>query len=90
MDGEFRDLYSFDLSPMEWIDFELANYFNSTSPKTVFTNKKMVLIQKEDERVFLIDNELKIIKSGRVEKITINDDEYNYTLKHYFGIEEQI
>lgn len=83
----FADLYSFDTYPFEWVDYETANYFNSNSPDTIFTNKRLAIAQKADGRVFLIDSELKIIRNGEATKTHIDEADYETVLKEYFNIE---
>ena len=87
LDGKWTDLYSFDLIPQEWIDYTLPNYFNSTSPDTIFTKKKLAILQNPTGRKFLIDNELKILSPNGVETRTIPDETYADVLKAEFGIE---
>lgn len=83
----FADLYSFDTYPFEWVDYEIANFSNSNSPDTIFTQKKLAIMQKEGGRVFLIDNELKSIHEGITTKTFLDEHEYKTVLKEHFGIE---
>lgn len=76
--------YGFALLPQEWIEFSLANYFNATHPDTIFTQKKLAIMQTPKGRKILVDNELKFIEDGKVEKL---DVEYNTALKEHFGLE---
>lgn len=82
--GEWQRLYGFALQPQEWIEFSLANYFNATSPDTVFTQKKLAIMQTPQGRKILVDNELKLIEKGQLEKREV---EYADALKVYFGLE---
>lgn len=82
--GEWQRLYGFVLQPQEWIEFSLANYFNATSPDTIFTQKKIAILQTPNGRKILVDNELKLIEDGNLEKL---DVEYQSALKEYFGLE---
>ena len=82
--GEWQRLYGFVLQPQEWIEFSLANYFNATSPDTIFTQKKIAILQTPNGRKILVDNELKLIEDGNLEKL---DVEYESALKEYFGLE---
>jgi N-hydroxyarylamine O-acetyltransferase len=81
---EWQWLYSFALQPQEWIEFSLANYFNATSPDTIFTQKKLAIMQTPNGRKILVDNELKLIEDGKLEKL---DVEYADALKEHFGLE---
>jgi len=87
LEGEWTDLYSFDLIPQEWIDYTLPNYFNSTSPDTIFTKKKLAILQNPTGRKFLIDNELKILTSEGIKTREVPDDSCVDVLKDEFGID---
>ncbi|MDD4884063.1 arylamine N-acetyltransferase [Sulfuricurvum sp.] len=82
--GEWQRLYGFALQPQEWIEFSLANYFNATSPDTIFTQKKIAILQTPQGRKILVDDELKLIEDGKLEKLEV---EYENALKEYFGLE---
>ncbi|KFN38744.1 MAG: acetyltransferase [Sulfuricurvum sp. MLSB] len=82
--GEWQRLYGFAMQPQEWIEFSLANYFNATSPDTVFTQKKIAIMQTPNGRKILIDNELKLIEEGKMEKLEVD---YDSALKEYFDLE---
>ncbi|WP_298694162.1 arylamine N-acetyltransferase [uncultured Sulfuricurvum sp.] len=82
--GEWQRLYGFALQPQEWIEFSLANYFNATSPDTIFTQKKIAIMQTPQGRKILVDDELKLIEDGKLEKLEV---EYESALKEYFGLE---
>lgn len=82
--GEWQRLYGFALQNQEWIEFTLANYFNATSPDTVFTQKKLAILQTPNGRKILVDNELKLIEDGRMEKLEVD---YESALKEHFGLE---
>lgn len=94
IDGEFvlsarvqeqwQRLYGFAPVVQEWIEFSLANYFNATHPDTIFTQKKLAIMQTPSGRRILVDNELKLIEEGRLEKREVV---YEEALKTYFGLE---
>ncbi len=67
--------YAFADVPQEWIEFSLANYFNATHPNTIFTQKKMAIIQTKDGRKLLIDENLKTIKDGLVKEEAVSHEE---------------
>jgi N-hydroxyarylamine O-acetyltransferase len=81
---EWQRQYGFALQPQEWIEFSLANYFNATSPDTIFTQKKLAIMQTPNGRKILVDNELKLIEDGKLKKL---DVEYADALKEHFGLE---
>ncbi len=82
--GEWQRQYGFALHPQEWIEFSLANYFNATSPDTIFTQKKLAIMQTPNGRKILVDNELKLIEEGKREQLEVD---YGRALKEYFGLE---
>jgi N-hydroxyarylamine O-acetyltransferase len=80
---EWQREYGFALQPQEWIEFSLANYFNATHPDTIFTQKKLAIMQTPDGRKILVDNELKLIEEGKLERLEVD---YEGALKEYFGL----
>lgn len=81
--GEWQRQYGFALQPQEWIEFSLANYFNATHPDTIFTQKKLAIIQTPTGRKILVNNELKLIEDGKLDVIEID---YESALNEYFGL----
>jgi N-hydroxyarylamine O-acetyltransferase len=81
---EWQRQYGFATHPQEWIEFSLANYFNATHPDTIFTQKRLAVMQTPNGRMILVDNELKLIEEGILEKLEV---EYESALKEYFGLE---
>ena len=67
--GEWANQFGFDLQPMEWIDFSLANYYNSTHPDAVFVQRYLVMQQHAQGRTLLSGNQLKKY-TGDQESIT--------------------
>lgn len=67
--GEWANQFGFDLQPMEWIDFSLANYYNSTHPDAVFVQRYLVMKQHARGRTLLSGNQLKKF-TGDQENIT--------------------
>jgi len=76
--------YGFALQPQEWIEFSLANYFNATHPDTIFTQKKLAIMQTPKGRKILVDGELKLIEAGKTEVFEVD---YDTALKSHFGLE---
>ncbi len=62
--GEWQRQYGFALQAQEWIEFSLANYFNATHPDTIFTQKRLAVMQTPKGRMILVDSELKLIEEG--------------------------
>ncbi len=83
VNGEWALQYGFALIPQEWIEFSLANYFNATHPDTIFTQKKLAVMQTPAGRKILVDNTLKRIEEG-----VVNESEVNYAeaAQEHFGL----
>lgn len=85
INGEYSPQYGFALVAQEWIEFSLANYFNATSPDTIFTQKKLAVMQTPDGRKILVDDTLKVIENGitteeRVEYSKALGEHYNLSV----------
>lgn len=86
MKNGWEDLYTFDLYPQQWIDYTLANYFNSHSHETIFTNRYITTKVTKEHRVFLLDNTLKFVTSESTHEEEIQLDERKKVLKEIFDI----
>jgi N-hydroxyarylamine O-acetyltransferase len=86
VDGEWTNQYAFDLSPQEWIDFTPANYLNSTHPDAIFVQKLLVVLHNRDGRAILLDDMLKTVNQGRIEKQTIYPEDREAVLRNEFGL----
>ena len=80
---EWQRLYGFALQPQEFLEFSLANYFNATHPDTIFTQKKLAIMQTPNGRKILVDNELKLIENGTIQKLEVD---YETALHEYFKL----
>jgi N-hydroxyarylamine O-acetyltransferase len=80
---EWTPQYGFALTPQEWIEFSLANYFNATHPDTIFTQKRLAVMQSATGRKILVDNSLKIIDNGLT---TISEVDYISAAHEHFGL----
>lgn len=87
VEGEWMAQYSFDLCPMEWVDFQPANWFTSTHPETLFTRHRIVMRQTPEGRVILFDDQLKTIHHGRSHSRTVTEAEVPALLRGMFGLE---
>jgi N-hydroxyarylamine O-acetyltransferase len=75
-DGEWIDLYAFTLEPQYPIDFEMANHFTSTHPRSGFVNSLTAQRSWPERRVILRNRELSV-REGRVTETTdIRDPEH--------------
>jgi N-hydroxyarylamine O-acetyltransferase len=72
-DGSWGDLYAFTLERQCPIDFEMANHFTSTHPRSAFVNSLVAQRLWPERRVILRNREL-TVREGRVtETTTIRD-----------------
>jgi len=83
VNDEWVPQYGFALTPQEWIEFSLANHFNATHPDTIFTQKKLAVMQTPLGRKILVDNSLKIIEEGVT---TVSEVDYSSAAREYFGL----
>jgi N-hydroxyarylamine O-acetyltransferase len=85
-DDGWANQYEFDLSPQEWVDFVPANYFNSTHPDTIFTQKLLIILQNPKGKTILLDDTLKSISDGKIETKTILPEQKAGILASVFGL----
>lgn len=72
----WEDVYRFDLHEAVPIDFEVANWYISTHPESLFRKTLFVTLPREDHRLILVFGEFtKRFLDGRVEKRPVADDE---------------
>ncbi len=86
-EGKWESCYSFDLSENQYIDYKLANFFNSHSPESICTNIIIVGKYFENGRIRLINNNLEIRLNDRNEDVKVGDKGHlSLLLDKYFGI----
>lgn len=84
---DWRTLYAFTLEEYYPVDYRMMNYFNSNSPDSIFTQKRICTIPRTDARIILNDFELKIRQGTETTTTQLEDEEaYRKTLERYFGI----
>jgi N-hydroxyarylamine O-acetyltransferase len=87
MRGEWRTLYAFTLDEQYPSDYNMMNYFNSTSPDSAFTKSRMCARPTTIARISLNGLELKIRGPEIVEtKLLSEGPEYLEALQTNFGI----
>lgn len=86
--GSFTPLYRFDLQPQLPTDYEMANHWIATSPRSRFTQELMVARVTETTRYALRNNQLAIHhRDGATERRTVTDPaELARVLAGPFGI----
>jgi N-hydroxyarylamine O-acetyltransferase len=55
-DDAWNDVYRFESTPAEWVDYEVANWYTSTSPESFFTGNLMACGVRESGRVALFND----------------------------------
>ncbi len=87
-DGEWKDLYSFDLGHVFPADIAYGNHYTSTHPDTFFTFSRVAGRPLPGGGITLLDRTLKITANGRKEAQILPDSPaYLDVLKKYFSIE---
>jgi N-hydroxyarylamine O-acetyltransferase len=87
-DGDgWRDLYAFTLDEALPIDFEVANHYTSTYPKSPFVTTLTVQLSLPDERRILRGSTLTIRRGGVESKRDIDDQDLAPLLWKTFGLE---
>lgn len=88
VDGEWKNLYSFDLCYVCPADIAYGNHYTSTSPNTFFTYSRVAMRPLSGGEITLLDRTLKITANGREEVQTLPDSPaYLDAVKTHFGIE---
>ena len=86
--GGWEAQYAFDLARHDWVDFEPANYYNSTHHDSLFVRKLLVVLYTQNGRKILFGNTLKIMENGRQEKQQLTQQNRQELLLREFGLVE--
>jgi N-hydroxyarylamine O-acetyltransferase len=86
IDDAWKNLYEFNLSPQEWVDFEPANFLNSTHPDSIFVQGLMVVLQTPAGKHVLLGNRFKSVSEGRTEGWSVNAQELPLLLQEKFSL----
>lgn len=86
--GAWTDLYAFTLEPQFPIDYEMANWFTSTYPDSIFLRLLLVQSPRPETRYRLRNREFTVEQAGRRDETrTIKDeDELLALLAETFGL----
>ncbi len=83
----WQDLYAFTEEPQQPVDFEVANWFTSTWPRSPFTTSLVAHRQGREARSTLRDRELTLRDASGVRTETIRDPEHLLAvLRERFGL----
>ena len=87
-DEDWRNLYSFDLSPVVPNDIAVGNYFTSTNPATHFTRDRMAVLAHPEGETRLVNYRCTTSRGGDLKTEQLPDSEqYLVELKQRFGID---
>lgn len=90
-DGEkWFDVYRFELTPAEWVDYEVANWYTSASPDSFFTFSLIACMAREGGRAILFNDRFTERDAhGQVseERTITNGEELALCLRERFGID---
>jgi len=87
LEQSWHGLYAFTLEEYYPADFEMMNYFNSTSPASFFTHQPLCIVTRSDARVIVSQNELKIRRPEKTLSIPLKSDAaYREALQREAGI----
>lgn len=84
--GKWLNQFCFDIHPMEWIDFSLPNYYNSTHPDAVFVKQYLVMQQHPNGRTLLSGNLLKKMMGDQEVISEVSPAELNDVLLREFAL----
>ena len=85
--AEWSDLYAFSLEPHYPVDFEMANHFTSTYPRSPFVQSLTAQRIRAKERAILRNRDFTLIASGTGHSETVRDpDHLLAVLDEYFGL----
>jgi N-hydroxyarylamine O-acetyltransferase len=83
---EWKNLYSFDLSHQNWIDFKPANHYNSTHPDSFFTQNLVAVLQNPLGKKILFRNTFKSIENGETKGYTFEPEKLKNILATEFNL----
>lgn len=83
----WSDLYGFDLSDQDWIDFMPANHFSATHPNSLFVQKLLVTRLTDTGRIVLFDGQFKVRDRAGTTARPVEPDETASILRDMFGLD---
>ena len=87
--GVWRNLYEFNLCRQEWVDFEPANYLNSTHPDSIFVQSLIVVLQTPGGKLVLNGDCFKSVTQELAEEVTLSREEVSAILEEKFFLRHQ-
>lgn len=87
-DGQWQDLYSFDMEHVCPADIRYGNHYTSTHPNSFFTHTRVAVLPLDNGMATLCDQRLTLERDEREERIILPEGpSYLAALKEHFGIE---
>lgn len=86
-DGKPLPQYSFSLEEKELSAFKERCDFHQQSSESHFTQKKVISVATDHGRVTLNNTQLKIAHIGKEEVTNFKEEEFEFKLREWFGIE---
>lgn len=84
---EFKDEYIFTKKQRQFVEFIGVCQYHQTSPKSRFTQKKLITQMTKEGRITLTDKKFIIDRMGKKEEHQIlNNDEFLVKLREQFGV----
>jgi N-hydroxyarylamine O-acetyltransferase len=83
----WQDMYALTLEPQYLIDYEVANYYVSTHPSSIFVQTLTVQRPTPEARYILRGQEFTVARGQSLENRTITDDKLLRLLADMFGLE---
>jgi N-hydroxyarylamine O-acetyltransferase len=88
VDDSFTQLFAFTLDKCLPMEFDIANHYTATHPKSFFRAMRFCTRPTETGRVTLTDTNYKIIKNGvTIERKLENEAEFQRLLMEIFGLD---
>ena len=85
-DGAWKNLYEFNLSPQEWVDFEPATDLNSMHPDSIFVRSLMVVMQNPSGKDVLVGDRFKSVSEGSSMGWTVRREDIPELLQQKFSL----
>ena len=88
-DERWARIYRFDLHPVEWVDYEISNWYTSTSPDSIFLGNLIVCRVLSDTRLTLFNDRLnERTADGEIvsERQLVSADQLAACLRDQFGL----
>ena len=85
---QYASQYIFGKKQRQFVEFIAMCQYHQSSPKSHFTQKKLLTMPTKDGRITMTDSKLVITKMGVREELPIlNIDEFRVKLNDYFGVQ---